>query len=72
MNGPLKTLLIIAFLMVIIWNLGAGLYYLMVDRSQSKRTVKALTWRVGLSVTLIGLIIIGIFSGWIVPHGVGG
>jgi len=72
MNGPLKTLLIIAFLMVIIWNLGAGLYYLMVDRSQSKRTVKALTWRVALSVTLIGLIIIGIFSGWIVPHGVGG
>jgi len=72
MNGPLKTLLIIAFLMVIIWNLGAGLYYLMVDRSQSKRTVKALTWRIGVSVTLIGLIIIGIFSGWIVPHSVGG
>jgi len=72
MNGPLKTLLIIAFLLLIIWNLGTGLYYLMVDRSQSKRTVKALTWRIGLSVTLIGLVILGIFSGKIIPHGVGG
>jgi len=72
MNGPLKTLLIIAFLMLIIWNLGAGLYYLMVDRKLSKRTVKALTWRIALSVTLIALVVLGIFSGWIVPHGVGG
>jgi len=72
MNGPLKTLLIMAFLILIIWNLGAGLYYLMVDRSQSKRTVNALTWRIGLSITLIILLIVGIFSGKIVPHGVGG
>jgi len=72
MNGPLKTLLIIAFLMLIIWNLGAGLYYLMVDRKQSKRTVKALTWRVGLSAALIALVVLGILTGWIVPHGVGG
>jgi len=72
MNGPLKTLLIMAFLILIIWNLGAGLYYLMVDRSKGKRTVNALTWRIGLSITLIILLIAGIFSGKIVPHGVGG
>ena len=69
MNDSLKTLLVIAFLIVIVWNLGAGLYYLMVDRGQTKRTVNALTKRIVLSVVLI---LLGIYSGWIKPHGVGG
>ncbi|WP_449467999.1 twin transmembrane helix small protein [Stenotrophomonas humi] len=72
MNDSLKTLLVIAFLIVIIWNLGAGLYYLMIDRGQTKRTVNALTWRIVLSVVLILLVAVGIYSGWIKPHGVGG
>ena len=72
MNDSLKTLLVIAFLIVIVWNLGAGLYYLMVDRGQTKRTVNALTKRIALSVALILLVVLGIYSGWIKPHGVGG
>ncbi len=72
MNDSLKTLLVIAFLIVIVWNLGAGLYYLMVDRGQTKRTVNALTKRIVLSVVLILLVVLGIYSGWIKPHGVGG
>ncbi|AUZ53971.1 twin transmembrane helix small protein [Stenotrophomonas acidaminiphila] len=72
MNDSLKTLLVIAFLIVIVWNLGAGLYYLMIDRGQTKRTVNALTRRIVLSVVLILLVILGIYSGWIRPHGVGG
>ncbi|WP_433853338.1 twin transmembrane helix small protein [Stenotrophomonas nitritireducens] len=72
MNDSLKTLLVIAFLIVIVWNLGAGLYYLMIDRGQTKRTVNALTRRIVLSVVLILLIVLGIYSGWIKPHGVGG
>ncbi|MGX5729311.1 twin transmembrane helix small protein [Pseudoxanthomonas beigongshangi] len=71
MNDSLKTLLIIAFLLLIIWNLGAGLYYLLVDKGQSKRTVNALTRRIGLSVALILLVILAIYMGWIKPHGVG-
>ncbi len=71
MNDSLKTLLVIAFLIVIVWNLGAGLYYLMIDRGQTKRTVNALTRRIVLSVVLILLVIVGIYSGWIKPHGVG-
>ena len=50
MSDSLKTLLVIAFLIVIVWNLGAGLYYLMIDRGQTKRTVNALTKRIALSV----------------------
>ncbi|KQN97421.1 MULTISPECIES: twin transmembrane helix small protein [Stenotrophomonas] len=72
MNDSLKTLLVIAFLIVIVWNLGAGLYYLMIDRGQTKRTVNALTRRIVLSVVLILLVVLGIYSGWIRPHGVGG
>lgn len=72
MNDSLKTLLVIAFLIVIVWNLGAGLYYLMIDRGQTKRTVNALTRRIVLSVVLILLVAVGIYTGWIKPHGVGG
>lgn len=71
MNESLKILLVIAFLAVIVFNLGAGLYYLLMDRGQTKRTVRALSWRVGLSVALVGLLIIGIATGVIQPHGVG-
>ncbi|MFT4196374.1 MAG: twin transmembrane helix small protein [Pseudoxanthomonas sp.] len=72
MQGPLKTLVIVAFLILILWNLGAGLYYLLVDKGRTQRTVRALTWRIGLSVALIVLVILGIWSGWIKPHGIGG
>ncbi|MFD0740318.1 twin transmembrane helix small protein [Lysobacter koreensis] len=68
----MKTLLIVAFLILILWNLGAGLYYMLVDKGQSKRTVNALTRRIALSVALIVIVAIAIRMGWIVPHGVGG
>lgn len=71
MNDSLKTLLIIAFLIVIVWNLGAGLYYMLVDKGESKRTVNALTRRIALSVALILLVIVAIKMGWITPHGIG-
>jgi hypothetical protein len=71
MNDSLKTLLIIAFLIVIVWNLGAGLYYMLVDKGESKRTVNALTRRIALSIALILLVIVAIKMGWITPHGIG-
>ncbi len=71
MNDSLKTLLIIAFLILILWNLGAGLYYMLVDKGTTKRTVNALTRRIALSVALILFIALAIYMGWITPHGVG-
>lgn len=65
-----QKLLIIGVLIVILWNLGAGLYYMMVDKGKSNRTVKSLSWRIGLSVGLIILVIIGIYTGVIKPHGI--
>ena len=72
MNDSLKTLLIVAFLLLILWNLGAGLYYMLVDKGRTPRTVKALTRRIALSVALILLVILAMYMGWIKPHGVGG
>ena len=72
MNDSLKTLLVIAFLIVILWSLGAGLYYLLVDKGQSKRTVNALTRRIAVSVALILLVALGIYTGVIKPHGIVG
>lgn len=71
MNDSLKTLLVIAFLIVILWNLGAGLYYMLVDKGESKRTVNALTRRIALSVALILLVVLASYMGWIEFHGVG-
>jgi len=64
-------LLIIAALVLILWNLGAGLYYMIVDKGTTDRTVRALSWRIGLSVGLIALVALGIFTGVIRPHDIG-
>ncbi len=64
--------LIVVLLVLILYNLGAGLVYMIIDKGQTKRTVNALTWRVGLSAALILFLILGIWSGFITPHGVGG
>ena len=69
MNDSLKTLLIVAFLILILWNLGAGLYYMMVDKGTTKRTVNALTRRIALSIALILLVVLANYMGWIKFHG---
>ncbi|MFC4819643.1 twin transmembrane helix small protein [Dokdonella ginsengisoli] len=68
----LSKVLILLFLAAILYNLGAGLYFMMTDKSGSDRVVKALTRRIGLSVLLIVLVIIAIATGLIKPHGIGG
>jgi len=51
---------VIAMLALIVLSLGSALYYLIKDRGQSMRTVKALAVRVGLSITLF-LILMGAY-----------
>jgi len=46
------------------------MYYMMKDKGKSDRAVKALTWRIGISVTLFILLFIGAATGVIEPHGV--
>lgn len=67
----MQKLIIIVFLVLILYNLGAGLYYMMVDKGQNDRMVRSLTWRIGLSVALIVLVALGIWTGVIKPHDLG-
>ena len=64
-------IIIVLMLFLILYNLGAGLYYMIADKGRTKRTVNALTWRVGLSAALILLVLLGMWSGVLQPHGIG-
>lgn len=63
---------VVFIMFLILYNLGRGMYFLINDKGDSKRTVKALTWRIGLSITLFFLLFLGYALGLIAPHGVGG
>jgi cytochrome bd-type quinol oxidase subunit 2 len=68
----MKTLLIVGVLAVILYQLGAGLYFMMKDKGTTNRTLHALTKRIALSVALILGVAVGIATGVIKPHGVEG
>lgn len=59
-------IVIIVFLLLIVGSLASALFYLVKDKGHSDRTVKALTVRVSLSVTLFLLLIAGFYFG-IIP-----
>ena len=56
---------VILVLVLIVGSLGSALYFLMHDRGRTNRTVNALTVRVGLSVALFLILILGHHFGWI-------
>lgn len=59
---------IVALLLFIFFSLGSALYFLMRDPAQSTRVVKALTWRIGLSMVLFIFLMAAFMLGWIQPH----
>jgi len=63
-------ILIVVALIAIIASLASGMVFLVKDKVQSERTAKALTVRISLSVLLFGLLMLGIFTGHIKPHGI--
>ena len=56
---------VILFLAFIVGSLFSALYYLIRDRGQGTRTVKALTVRITLSVVLFALLMLGYYFGFI-------
>lgn len=62
--------LILVFFIFIIYSLGSALYYMMKDGDGSKRMVKALTMRVGISIALFIFLLFAFWMGWIKPTGV--
>ena len=60
--------LVIAMLALILISLGKALYHLTSRKQEDGiKMVKALAWRIGLSVALFVLLIVAYYSGWIDP-----
>jgi hypothetical protein len=63
--------IIVLFLLVILYVLGSALYFLVRGKKNDEmRFVKALAWRIGLSLLLFMLLLMGFWLGWITPHSV--
>jgi len=62
-------LLVVAALIAIVASLGTALYHLASDRGDSRKMVRALAVRVGLSIALFLLLIVAWRAGLIAPHG---
>lgn len=67
----LLRLLIIGTLLAILVSLGVALFQLGRRRGDPAKMLRALTWRVGLSVVLFALLVLAAHQGWIVPHTLG-
>ena len=59
----LVKILIVITLIVIAISLFSALFYLMKGDSNNERVVKALTWRISLSLALFLLLMIGFYTG---------
>jgi len=62
-------ILVILFIVFILYSLGSALYFLVKDKGQSDRAVKALTVRIVLSVGLFGILMLGFYFGLIPKQG---
>lgn len=61
----LVKVIIVLTLIVIVGSLFSALFFLAKDKSGSERTVKALTIRIGLSITLFILLMLSYYLGLI-------
>jgi hypothetical protein len=61
-----KLLILLAF-GAIVASLASGLVYLFKDDGDSRRTVRALTWRIGLSIGLFVLLLLAYAAGLVQP-----
>lgn len=72
MRRMLIKLVVIAMLLGIVLSLGSALRHMVREPGGSKRMVRALSWRIGLSIALFVLLFVGYATGLIQPHGIAG
>ncbi len=58
--------IVISMLLLIGYSLFSALYYMMKGDKHDPRMVKALTWRISLSIGLFSLVMLGFYTGVIV------
>jgi hypothetical protein len=60
--------LVVALLVLILISLAKALFHLTSSKQEAgSKMVKALAWRIGLSVALFVLLLVAYYSGWIDP-----
>jgi Protein of unknown function (DUF2909) len=69
MESLIPVLIIGAFI-AIVASLISALRHLTRGAGDSRRMVRALTWRIGLSVALFVLLMLAWYTGLIAPHGI--
>jgi len=63
----LSTVVILVLVAAMLFSLMSGLIFMLRDRGQGTRTVRALTWRISIWVVLFAFLAIAVYSGLIVP-----
>jgi len=64
-------IVVIFILVLIVASLFSALVFLFKDKGRGNRTAQALTWRIGLSLTLFVLLMAGFYFGVIPRQGLG-
>lgn len=67
MSLILYRIIVVTFLLVIVGSLFSALLYLVKDKGTTERTVKALSVRIGVSITLFLLLLVGFYFGVLPP-----
>ncbi len=62
-------LLVVCLLIAIVASLGSALYQLSRGQGDSRRMLRALTWRISLSLALFALLMLAWWAGLITPRG---
>ncbi|HET7633351.1 MAG TPA: twin transmembrane helix small protein [Burkholderiales bacterium] len=58
-------IVVFIFIALILYSLFSGLYFVVKDKGQSDRAVKALTWRVVLSIAIFAILMLSFHFGLI-------
>jgi hypothetical protein len=61
-------ILTIVILLTILYSLASSLIFLVRDKGEGDRTVRRLTWRIGLSIVLFVFLWVAHQLGWIEPN----
>lgn len=61
-------IIVLIVLAIILYCLGSALFFMLGRQGDAKKMVKALTWRITLSLSLFFFLILSYYLGWIEPH----
>jgi len=67
----IKFIIVILFILVV-GSLISAMFHLLTSKENNNKTLRALKFRIGLSVLAFVILIVSAMLGWIQPHGIGG